>query len=150
MKRLLLTAAACLLIAIPSQAQSWGEYRYAHETVRIHADRTTNSEALSTLSRGDRVLVDRCEDNPGASAGANDGVWCAVFFTYHANGEAATATPRGYVYEPLLKKDAPPRPKTTVRSRPCCKICRKGKACGDSCIARNKTCRKGPGCACNG
>ena len=33
---------------------------------------------------------------------------------------------------------------------PCCKICRKGKACGDSCIARNKTCRKGPGCACNG
>lgn len=32
----------------------------------------------------------------------------------------------------------------------CCKICRKGKACGDSCIARYKTCHKGPGCACNG
>ena len=32
----------------------------------------------------------------------------------------------------------------------CCKICRKGKACGDSCIARWKTCRKGPGCACDG
>lgn len=31
----------------------------------------------------------------------------------------------------------------------CCKICRKGKACGDSCIARWKTCRKGPGCACD-
>ena len=34
--------------------------------------------------------------------------------------------------------------------RNCCRTCRKGKACGDSCIARNKTCSKGPGCACNG
>ncbi|CAG0988154.1 hypothetical protein PLCT2_02309 [Planctomycetaceae bacterium] len=35
-------------------------------------------------------------------------------------------------------------------SRGCCKICTTGKACGDSCISRNKTCHKGPGCACNG
>ncbi|MFN3387816.1 MAG: hypothetical protein ACK40O_02725 [Allosphingosinicella sp.] len=32
----------------------------------------------------------------------------------------------------------------------CCKICSKGKACGNSCIARDKTCHKGKGCACNG
>ncbi|MBN9886580.1 hypothetical protein [Salipiger abyssi] len=32
----------------------------------------------------------------------------------------------------------------------CCKICRKGKACGDSCISRDKNCRKGAGCACDG
>lgn len=32
----------------------------------------------------------------------------------------------------------------------CCKVCKKGKACGDSCIARDKTCHKGKGCACNG
>ncbi len=32
----------------------------------------------------------------------------------------------------------------------CCKVCRKGKACGDSCIAANKTCHKGKGCACDG
>lgn len=32
----------------------------------------------------------------------------------------------------------------------CCRVCKKGKACGDSCIARDKTCRKGRGCACNG
>ena len=29
----------------------------------------------------------------------------------------------------------------------CCKICKKGKA-GDSCINKNYTCRKPPGCAC--
>lgn len=32
----------------------------------------------------------------------------------------------------------------------CCKVCRRGKACGDSCIAKNKRCTKSPGCACNG
>ena len=32
----------------------------------------------------------------------------------------------------------------------CCKICKKGKACGDTCINKTYTCRKPPGCACNG
>jgi hypothetical protein len=37
-----------------------------------------------------------------------------------------------------------------VHSAQCCKICRKGKACGNSCISRSYTCRKPPGCACDG
>ena len=32
----------------------------------------------------------------------------------------------------------------------CCKVCTTGKACGDTCIARDKTCTVGAGCACNG
>ena len=32
----------------------------------------------------------------------------------------------------------------------CCKVCRRGYACGDSCISRSKSCHKGPGCACDG
>lgn len=32
----------------------------------------------------------------------------------------------------------------------CCKICKAGKACGDTCIAADKVCHKGPGCACDG
>jgi hypothetical protein len=35
-------------------------------------------------------------------------------------------------------------------ARYCCKMCSKGKACGNSCIAAWKTCHKGKGCACNG
>jgi hypothetical protein len=31
----------------------------------------------------------------------------------------------------------------------CCKICRKGQACGNSCIRADYTCHKGQGCACN-
>jgi hypothetical protein len=33
--------------------------------------------------------------------------------------------------------------------RTCCRYCTKGKACGNTCIARSKTCHKGPGCACD-
>lgn len=32
----------------------------------------------------------------------------------------------------------------------CCRICRTGKACGNSCINRSLTCHQPPGCACNG
>jgi hypothetical protein len=31
----------------------------------------------------------------------------------------------------------------------CCRYCSKGKACGNTCIARNRTCRVGHGCACD-
>lgn len=32
----------------------------------------------------------------------------------------------------------------------CCKVCSKGKACGNSCIARDKQCHQPRGCACDG
>jgi hypothetical protein len=38
----------------------------------------------------------------------------------------------------------------TAFAESCCKTCKKGKACGDSCIARDKACHKPKGCACNG
>lgn len=31
----------------------------------------------------------------------------------------------------------------------CCRTCKKGKACGDGCIAREAECNEPPGCACN-
>jgi hypothetical protein len=32
----------------------------------------------------------------------------------------------------------------------CCKVCTVGKACGNTCISRDKTCHVGAGCACDG
>ncbi len=32
----------------------------------------------------------------------------------------------------------------------CCRVCSVGKACGNTCISRDKTCNVGPGCACDG
>jgi hypothetical protein len=37
-----------------------------------------------------------------------------------------------------------------ARGGGCCRVCSAGKACGNSCIARSKTCHKGKGCACDG
>ena len=39
-------------------------------------------------------------------------------------------------------------PDCTPREQ-CCKVCSKGKACGNSCIRSDYTCRKGRGCACD-
>lgn len=32
----------------------------------------------------------------------------------------------------------------------CCKVCHKGKACGNTCIRRDYQCHQPPGCACDG
>jgi len=40
--------------------------------------------------------------------------------------------------------------KAVIWDAACCKVCRKGKACGNSCIKKTYTCHKGRGCACDG
>jgi hypothetical protein len=40
-------------------------------------------------------------------------------------------------------------PLQCVPADQCCKICRKGQACGNTCISRSKNCHKGRGCACD-
>jgi hypothetical protein len=44
----------------------------------------------------------------------------------------------------LIQNDAKPM------QQGCCKICTKGKACGNSCINRDYQCHQPPGCACDG
>lgn len=43
---------------------------------------------------------------------------------------------------------AAPRAKCKPPSQ-CCQVCVEGKACGNACIAKDKTCHKGRGCACD-
>ena len=40
------------------------------------------------------------------------------------------------------------RTKNKQTTKTCCKVCSKGRACGNSCISVNKICHKAPGCAC--
>ena len=47
---------------------------------------------------------------------------------------------------PSVKKA--PTPTAAPTRKVCCKYCKKGKPCGDSCISLDKTCHKPPGCAC--
>ena len=48
---------------------------------------------------------------------------------------------RGQSDLPVLTADTP---------KQCCRVCKKGKACGNGCISRERQCTKAPGCACNG
>ena len=52
--------------------------------------------------------------------------------------------------DPQFNKIELPGFETDPARMACCKICKKGKACGDSCINKSYTCHKPPGCACNG
>lgn len=60
---------------------------------------------------------------------------------YFADLEASAAC------EPLVL-DA--MPDEAILAQGCCRVCRTGKACGNSCINRSYTCHQPPGCACNG
>jgi len=40
-------------------------------------------------------------------------------------------------------------PRDCIPRSHCCRVCGKGKACGDSCINRQLTCHRGRGCACD-
>jgi hypothetical protein len=51
------------------------------------------------------------------------------------------------IYEPALVS---PVEESTQENPLCCKTCKSGKACGDSCISADKICSKPPGCACDG
>ena len=63
--------------------------------------------------------------------------------------EIAAQPPTPIPPTPMPTHPPQPTPVTQPTRRVCCKICRKGKACGNSCISRDKTCHQPPGCACN-
>jgi hypothetical protein len=71
-----------------------------------------------------------------------------AFPAYALSVSSATKAPAATTLQAqimkLLGSEAP------IIDAACCKVCRKGQACGDSCISRSYTCHVGPGCACQG
>ena len=82
--------------------------------------------------------------DPHELDGDGDGVACESLL---ASSPSATAAAKPVSTATVAPKPAPVA--TATLGRYCCKYCSKGKACGDTCISRSYTCRKGPGCACN-
>lgn len=108
---------------------------YTTTDLRIRENPSTDAPIITIAPRSARVAVGDCTDG-----------WCTVTYV-DTNGSSH----RGFAAQAYLSSQ---RPSTAAQAapqtKPCCKICRKGKACGNSCINRNYTCRKPPGCACNG
>jgi hypothetical protein len=66
-------------------------------------------------------------------------------------GPAAALFTQGHSENRLLMSLAPgSAPHSSTTPLACCKVCSVGKACGNSCISREKTCHVGQGCACDG
>jgi competence protein ComEC len=61
------------------------------------------------------------------------------------------AEPNGIVHFQPFVPDSTVSPVTPAEATPatCCRVCTKGKACGNSCIARDLQCHQPTGCACN-
>lgn len=79
-----------------------------------------------------------------AITGTVDGVGIV---TSNAVPVTATTTP---IPLPAFTVTPPQRVATVAPPRICCKYCGpNSKACGDSCISKDKNCKKGVGCACN-
>lgn len=86
--------------------------------------------------------------NPGRLDGDGDGVACE-------DGEGGRPAPPPPPAPPVRNFSgavSPQEPAPAPAQHSCCKVCNPGrsKACGDSCISLDKTCRRGPGCACDG
>lgn len=136
----------------------------AADVVNVREGPSTDHERVGQVTKGTRLAV--VGQNEGGDwlhvcCLENQDVWIAGWLVEQEHNSGGllmnTPTPRPTpiptqnamatkrpTARPTLKPVAPAAP------RICCKICRKGKACGDSCIARDKTCHKPPGCACNG
>jgi hypothetical protein len=82
----------------------------------------------------------------GASGAADDVMYLAPEDASISALQIDPPTPSTHFLESLGIE----RPTVFVAQRDCCKICRVGKACGDTCISRDKVCHVGPGCACDG
>jgi hypothetical protein len=81
--------------------------------------------------------------------------WATIKSTWKLSASVAEQQAITEALELCERGQAPPLPQDAHAQTPnisaeCCKICRKGKACGDSCIASEKTCHVVPGCACDG
>ncbi len=87
---------------------------------------------------------------------------CPAGLTAYLPGTEPAVQPVSQPPAPVVEPPTAPAPTATPRPAPtatplpaaparsCCRVCTTGKACGNSCINRNYTCRQPPGCACDG
>jgi len=121
---------------------------------RLAAETTTNNNSPGCRIKGNvGSKGDRIYHMPG-------GRWCSRTVITISKGErwfcsedeakAAGWRRAGTPAFTMPRSNTGQSPAITEPAKSCCKVCRKGQACGNSCISRRHTCRKPAGCACNG
>jgi hypothetical protein len=147
-----------------SGAASWTESqrrRYANDLE--HPEHLVAVEYRANRSKGDKgpeAWLPPSED--ARCKYVRD--WVAVKKRWQLGMSDAEATAVAEAFEICAAGQVPPLPQTRAHassrdepdkqapsdaSSKCCRTCKAGKACGDSCIAKTSTCTKPPGCACD-
>jgi hypothetical protein len=125
----------------------------------------------STLSSGARLICscvlvvvacDRAPMQPISPSGPTRTPTAAAGEPIREAPTAEEQTPGKPIAEPIAESaaeeqnptepssEATEMPESSQTSGACCRTCRKGKACGDTCVARDRECTVAPGCACDG
>lgn len=139
----------------------------ANQDANLRGGPGTDYPVVGSIAAGERVGVVAMSPD-GQWLELDTGAWVATFLisdfgsnlSVEANIPAPPAASSIDTPVPVVIEQPPAPPQATdtpwvpavIAPGPqssCCKICSKSKACGDSCIAQDKTCNVGAGCACN-
>jgi hypothetical protein len=133
-------------------AGSGRSHRAADGCLRTEGHRSLRPDRRR-LPRG-RRRPERLDGRPGLGAGLSE-----LLDGLRAEEDAARIARlgiwRGDFTAPWDWRHGQRTPTVEERTTPpesaaaCCRVCTTGKACGNSCISRSKTCRKPSGCACD-
>jgi hypothetical protein len=147
-----------------SGAASWTEaQRRAYANDLAHPEHLVAVEHTANRSKGDKGPEAWLPPMEDARCGyVRD--WVAVKKRWHLSMSDAEAAAVADMLELCAAGQAPPLPQQRKQEKlakpeasakhdtdkTCCRTCKSGKACGDSCIAKTSNCTKPPGCACDG
>ena len=113
---------------------------------------TAEKSVINAIPYNEQIIScdqGNCGKNQITREACSTSVCCQIGSRYTVVSSQSSCTSQQQAYikstTPTQPTYSSPTPKTT-----CCKVCTKGKACGDSCISRSYTCHKSAGCACNG
>lgn len=144
-------------------AQDFGEAEVIARANLTREQRSGAAEDAAWYTDSLRVLLAIAEEArlyaearalPGSNAVGNAQAYRELATRFPNSERSALYREKASSYEARVERERRAamesafRPSTGSSSRACCRRCSRGKPCGDSCIARNRTCRRGPGCAC--
>lgn len=120
---------------------------------------TTGAEAMRVLTRlvaaawifagcrGEAPRLPETADEPDAAVVEEPEAPVPVPVRTVETGESVKTIERSVTtHETTLEMRSLPLP---TPPRTCCRVCRSGQACGNTCIAASRTCHAPPGCACD-